>query len=259
MIHLVFCVRRLEHLDDAEFHRYWRDEHGPLVRSLQGDLGIHRYVQAHTIATPLNDLLRAGRGATEGYDGVAELWWEGDLEAFQARISTPEGLAAGQRLLEDEARFIDLARSSLFLADDHEVLAAPTAEIEPIGWVVSPLAALGDAPCQGDEGAPDATIELRPELLDGIAGLQIGDRLVVLTWLDRGDRTVRTVHPRGDRTRPAQGVFGTRSPDRPNPIGLHEVELLGIDGPRLRVGPIEAIDGTPVIDIKPSLGAVADR
>jgi len=123
VIHLVFCVRRRASIDDAEFHRYWRDEHGPLVRSVQGDLGIHRYVQAHTIATPLNDLLRAGRGAAEPYDGVAELWWDGTLEEFQARISTPEGLAAGQRLLEDEARFIDLTRSSLFLTEDHEVIA----------------------------------------------------------------------------------------------------------------------------------------
>jgi tRNA-Thr(GGU) m(6)t(6)A37 methyltransferase TsaA len=134
-----------------------------------------------------------------------------------------------------------------------------TYEIDPIGWVASTLTAIDDAPPQGDEGAPDATIVLRPELRTALRGLQAGDRLLVLTWLDRADRTTLEVHPRGDPARPRQGVFSTRAPDRPNPIGLHEVQLLAIDDTELRVGPLEALDGTPVIDIKPVLGPVAHR
>jgi tRNA-Thr(GGU) m(6)t(6)A37 methyltransferase TsaA len=131
--------------------------------------------------------------------------------------------------------------------------------IDPIGWVASTLTAIEDAPAQGDEGAPDASILLRPELRTALDGLHVGDRLVVLTWLDRAERNTLAVHPRGDPGRRRQGVFSTRSPDRPNPIGLHEVELLAIDDTRLRVGPIEAVDGTPVVDIKPVLGPVAQR
>ena len=132
-------------------------------------------------------------------------------------------------------------------------------EVDPVGWVSSTLTDLERAPRQGDEGAPGAVIVIRPELRDALDGLQPGDRLVVLTWLDRADRTTRSVHPRDDPDRPRAGVFTTRSADRPNPIGLHEVELLGIDGTRLHVGPIEAIDGTPVLDIKPVLRGVEGR
>ena len=132
-------------------------------------------------------------------------------------------------------------------------------EIDPIGWVESPITDVADAPAQGDEGAPDAWLVVRPDLRAALDGLRVGDELVVLTWLDRADRRVLAVHPRGEPSRPVQGVFSTRSPSRPNPIGLHDVELLGMEDGRLRVGPIEALDGTPVIDIKPALGPVGER
>lgn len=120
----------------------------------------------------------------------------------------------------------------------------------PIGWVESALTDRESAPKQGDEGAPDAWIVFEPEVLDGLDGLQPGDRVVVLTWLDRADRDVLRVHPRDDVTVPMRGVFGTRSSDRPNPIGLHEVEILSIEGRRVHVGPLEALHGTPVLDVK---------
>ena len=109
------------------------------------------------------------------------------------------------------------------------------------------------APRQGNEGAPDAWLEVDPFALEALDGLAVGDEIVLLTWLHRANRETLKVHPRSDPRRRLTGVFATRSPDRPNPIGLHEVTLRRIDGNRLRIGPIEAIDGTPVIDIKPLL------
>jgi tRNA-Thr(GGU) m(6)t(6)A37 methyltransferase TsaA len=125
--------------------------------------------------------------------------------------------------------------------------------LTPIGRVESPLTELEAAPRQGREGAPDAWLSLEPSVLAGLEGLRPGDRVVVLTWLDRARRDVLRVHPRDDLTSPLRGVFGTRSSDRPNPIGLHEVEIREVDGARLRVGPLEALDGTPVLDLKPVL------
>ena len=122
-----------------------------------------------------------------------------------------------------------------------------------LGHVRSPLTDPADAPRQGDEGAPDAVLELDPAVEGALAGLVPGDEVVVVTWLHLGDRTTLAVHPRGDTSRPVTGVFATRSPDRPNPLGLHPVTVRALDGSRVRVGPIEAIDGTPVVDIKPSL------
>lgn len=121
MIKLTFAVRRRADIEPEEFHRYWRDEHGPLVRSFQPVLGIRRYVQVHRLETPLNDVLQGSRTALEPFDGTAELWWD-DLDALTAASSTPEGLAAGQALLEDEARFIDLARSALWLGEEVEII-----------------------------------------------------------------------------------------------------------------------------------------
>jgi uncharacterized protein (TIGR02118 family) len=121
MVKLVFCVKRLPHLSRDDFQKYWRDRHGPLVREAAPALAIRRYVQTHTAATPLNERLRAGRGAPEEYDGVAELWFD-SIEALVAAGGTPEGRAAGKRLFEDEQRFIDLARSPLWLAEEHEVI-----------------------------------------------------------------------------------------------------------------------------------------
>jgi tRNA-Thr(GGU) m(6)t(6)A37 methyltransferase TsaA len=128
-----------------------------------------------------------------------------------------------------------------------------TISFEPVGWVESPLIDRVLAPKQGREGAPDAWIRFLPQLAGALDGLQVGDRIIVLTWLDRADRTTLKVHPRSNPARPLQGVFVTRSPDRPNPIGLHEVEVLAIEGVRVQVNHMEALDGTPVLDVKPVL------
>lgn len=132
-------------------------------------------------------------------------------------------------------------------------------EIRPVATVESPLTDLAAAPKQADEGAPEAWLVFEPGMLDALDGLRVGDRVVVLTWLHRADRDVRRVHPRGDEARPIQGVFSTRSPARPNPIGLHEVRVLAIDGGRVRVSAIEAVHGTPVVDVKPVLREVGER
>ena len=128
-----------------------------------------------------------------------------------------------------------------------------------MGVVRSALTDLDAAPRQGDEGAPAAWVDLDPEVAVAADGIAVGDRLVLLTWLDRADRTVTRVHPRGDASLPLTGVFATRSPHRPNPVGLHPVTVTGRDGVRLRVEPLEAVDGTPVIDIKVELGPPGSR
>jgi tRNA-Thr(GGU) m(6)t(6)A37 methyltransferase TsaA len=125
-----------------------------------------------------------------------------------------------------------------------------TPRLHVIGVVRSSLARRADAPRQGDEGAPDATILLEPSYADALQGIRVGDELTLLTWLHEADRSVLQVHPRDDETRPLTGVFATRSSDRPNPVGLHRVTVLAIDGLELAVGPLEAIDGTPLVDIK---------
>ena len=132
-------------------------------------------------------------------------------------------------------------------------------ELRPIGRVASPLTDPAAAPKQGDEGAPEAWLEFDPEFAAGLSGLDEGEEVLVLTWLDRARRDVLSVHPRGDLSRPEQGVFATRSPHRPNPIGLHRVRIAEIDGARLRVRDLEALDGTPVLDLKPVLGGVGER
>jgi uncharacterized protein (TIGR02118 family) len=124
MIKLVFCLRRQAHLSREEFQRYWRERHAPLVREAAAALGVRRYVQVHTLTSPANEGLRRGRGGPEEYDGVAELWFE-SLDTLAASGATPEGRAAGRRLLEDERRFIDLARSPVWIAEEHEVVAPP--------------------------------------------------------------------------------------------------------------------------------------
>jgi tRNA-Thr(GGU) m(6)t(6)A37 methyltransferase TsaA len=132
-------------------------------------------------------------------------------------------------------------------------------ELISIGRVESPLRLREEAPKQGDEGAPDAWLVFDAAMRDGLDGIAAGDVLLVLTWLDRAERDVLRVIPRGDRSRGVQGVFNTRSPDRPNPIGLHRVEVLGVDGTRLHVRDLEAIDGTPIIDVKPLLRSIEER
>lgn len=131
--------------------------------------------------------------------------------------------------------------------------------LRPIGLVRSSLEDLSEAPLQGDEGAPEAWLEIEEEMAPALAGLSAGDSLLVLTWLHEAARDVLVVHPRGNPLTPPKGVFATRSPDRPNPIGLHPVSLLEIAGRRLRVAPLEAIDGTPVLDIKPVLENRGER
>jgi tRNA-Thr(GGU) m(6)t(6)A37 methyltransferase TsaA len=132
-------------------------------------------------------------------------------------------------------------------------------ELVVIGTVASPLEERASAPKQGDEGAPDAWLVFDAGMADGLGGIAAGDEILVLTWLDRARRDVLRVHPRGDPARPEQGVFNTRSPDRPNPIGLHRVTVLSVDGNRLRVHALEALDGTPIVDVKPLLRSVDER
>lgn len=120
----------------------------------------------------------------------------------------------------------------------------------PIGHIRSALRTLDEAPLQGSEGAPDAWLDVHADVARGLLGIAVGDDVIILTWLHRADRDVLEVHPRGDTRIPLAGVFATRSPDRPNPLGLHRVTVHEISGTRLRIGPIEAIDGTPVVDVK---------
>ena len=129
------------------------------------------------------------------------------------------------------------------------------ARLRPIGVIRSEVKTRSEAPKQGSEGAPDAWLEVRRWAMHGLHGLAVGDDVIVITWFHRSRRDVLQVHPRSDPRNPLTGVFATRSPDRPNPLGLHPVVVRAIDGNRLRVGPIEAIDGTPVVDIKPELAS----
>ena len=128
-----------------------------------------------------------------------------------------------------------------------------TFELRPIGRVESTLTALDAAPRQADEGAPSAWLVFEEEVREGLANLRPGDQLIVLTWLDRARRDVLVVHPRGDTSRPREGVFSTRSPHRPNPIGLHRVLVVAVEGLRVQVDHLEALNGTPIVDIKPVL------
>jgi tRNA-Thr(GGU) m(6)t(6)A37 methyltransferase TsaA len=131
--------------------------------------------------------------------------------------------------------------------------------LTPIGWVESPLVDASSAPKQGDEGAPDAFLVLDARFSEGIRDLQKGDEVLVLTWLDRARRDLLVVHPRDNPANPLRGVFTTRSADRPNPIGLHRVGVLDIQGARIRVRNLEAIDGTPILDLKPVLDRTNER
>jgi tRNA-Thr(GGU) m(6)t(6)A37 methyltransferase TsaA len=132
-------------------------------------------------------------------------------------------------------------------------------EVIAIGRVESPLLEREQAPPQGDEGAPPAWLVFDPSVGEGIRDLHIGEDAIVLTWLDRARRDVLITHPRGDPDRPVTGVFSTRSPDRPNPIGLHRVQILAIEGLRVQVRHLEALDGTPILDVKPVLHPIDER
>ena len=132
-------------------------------------------------------------------------------------------------------------------------------QVQPIGRVSSPLTDPVTAPKQGDEGSPDAWLEFAPTVEQGLTDLRPGDDVFVLTWLHQAQRNLLAVHPRGDPSRPLTGVFSTRSPDRPNPIGLHRVTILTINGLRVKVANLEALDGTPILDVKPVLHPGAER
>jgi tRNA-Thr(GGU) m(6)t(6)A37 methyltransferase TsaA len=132
-------------------------------------------------------------------------------------------------------------------------------ELVAIGTVESTLKDRASAPKQGDEGAPEAWLVFDAGVAEALIGTRAGDEIIVLTWLDRARRDVLRVHPRGDPSRVEQGVFATRSPDRPNPIGLHRVRVVSVDGDRLRVSPLEALDGTPIVDVKPVLRSIEER
>jgi tRNA-Thr(GGU) m(6)t(6)A37 methyltransferase TsaA len=129
----------------------------------------------------------------------------------------------------------------------------PAIELTPIGRVESTLTARAGAPRQPDEGAPSAWLVFEPVVREALQSVQPGDAIIVITWLDRARRDVQLVHPRGERDRPSTGVFSTRSPDRPNPLGLHDVEVVAVNGLRLQVRHLEALDGTPIVDVKPAL------
>ena len=130
--------------------------------------------------------------------------------------------------------------------------------LHPIGHIRSTLRVLAEAPRQGSEGAPDAWLDVNPTFARALLGIAAGDEVIVITWLHRADRDVLETHPRNDPNIPLAGVFATRSPDRPNPLGLHRVTVREIASTRLRIGPIEAVDGTPVVDVKPVLVSCAD-
>jgi tRNA-Thr(GGU) m(6)t(6)A37 methyltransferase TsaA len=174
------------------------------------------------------------RGSTENP------WWYAEQLAAvpgEFTVVTPDELR----------RAVGAVAARLARAVDHP-------DVRPIGRVESPLTDLAVAPRQPDEGAPSAVLALDPSMADALAGLQVGDRIIVVTWFDRADRDVRQTHPRSDVTRPLTGVFATRSPDRPNPIGLHTVRVTTIDGSRIGVDAMEALDATPILDIKIALG-----
>lgn len=135
----------------------------------------------------------------------------------------------------------------------------PIYEVRPVAWVESPLVDVAHAPMQGDEGAPPAWLVFEPDMAEAMQDLRAGDHVLVLSWLDRARRDVLSTHPRGDPQRPRLGVFSTRSPDRPNPIGLHRVQILAVEGLRILVSNLEAVNGTPILDVKPILESLAER
>jgi tRNA-Thr(GGU) m(6)t(6)A37 methyltransferase TsaA len=202
---------------------------------------------AATLGTrePLRGQLRIALRAGVSRDQIVDLFihleaYAGAARAFESYQTVLEVFA------EDGAAPPPTPQASMYAAT-------------PIGWVESPLTDRAQAPRQGTEGAPDAWLVFDPAVADGLTDLTPGTEIIVLTWLDRADRTVLVTRPRDDPARPPTGVFSTRSPDRPNPVGLHRVHVVAMDGLRILVRPLEALDGTPVIDVKPVLDKAAER
>jgi tRNA-Thr(GGU) m(6)t(6)A37 methyltransferase TsaA len=131
--------------------------------------------------------------------------------------------------------------------------------VQPVAWIESPIVDLAQAPMQGDEGAPQAWLVFEPSIAEAVRDVHAGDQVLVLSWLDRARRDVLSTQPRGDPHRARLGVFSTRSPDRPNPIGLHRVQILAVEGLRMLVSNLEAVNGTPILDLKPVLEPLAER
>lgn len=134
-----------------------------------------------------------------------------------------------------------------------------TCEARPIGWVESPLTEHAQAPRQGSEGAPNAWLVFEPSIAEAIRDLRAGEQVIVLSWLDRARRDELSCVPGDNPASPPLGVFSTRSPNRPNPIGLHRVQILAVDGLRILVSDLEALDRTPILDIKPVLDPLTER
>jgi len=190
----------------------------------------------------------------EDADRVYERALSAGAVSIEAPVDTPYG---------DRRAMVRDVSGNIFQIAHRSPTARPqevTVDLMPIGWVESSLHDRSSAPHQADEGAGEAWLVFAPSLVDGLFGLHQGDRIIVITWLDRAQRDVLTVHPRGDPNRPLTGVFNSRSPDRPNPIGLHTVEIIGIEAGRIRVRHLEALNNTPILDVKPVLsGNIQER
>jgi tRNA-Thr(GGU) m(6)t(6)A37 methyltransferase TsaA len=180
-----------------------------------------------------------------------------EAHVFWRGYDRGEAVLAAARAWEwaDSGRWLSKSAAvDALLARVDRRLDAPAMELRAIGVVESPLTDRASAPKQGDEGAPDAWLVFDPAVAAGLDGVAAGDDLLVLTWLDRAARDVLRVYPRGEISRGEHGVFTTRSPDRPNPVGLHRVRVLAVEGTRVQVADLEALDGTPIVDVKPVLG-----
>jgi tRNA-Thr(GGU) m(6)t(6)A37 methyltransferase TsaA len=185
------------------------------------------------------------------YVDEADIAYRRALDAGAVSLEPPLDTACGDR----RAMARDMSGNIFQIAHRSTTPTSGVFDVDltPIGWVESPILDRSLAPNQADEGAPEAWLVFAPSILNGLAGLQVGDHIIVITWLDRAQRDVLTVHPRGDLNRPSTGVFNSRSPDRPNPIGLHTVEITGVEAGRLRVRHLEALNDTPILDVKPIL------
>lgn len=177
------------------------------------------------------------------------------LEGVRFRNDIVTGVGGKQILVEDPSgnlvELFEPMRAEARLGAAGGDPSAATYQVRPIGWVESTLIDAADAPNQGEQGAPDVWLALNPDVEDGARDLRVGTDIIVLTWLHQARRDELATQPSDDPTGPERGVFSTRSPARPNPVGIHRVSVLAIDGNRLRVGPLEAINGTPLLDIKP--------